>query len=50
MSLENGTIYEEKVSNKEPIRKDTGDKTQRPKAQTKKVKGDGGRGSFTDKC
>ena len=33
-----------------PLRKETDEKTQRPVSETKTVKGDGGRGSFKDKC
>ena len=48
--LEEGIYHKEKVDNKEKLRKETGLDTQRPKGQTKSVKGDGGRGSFKDKC
>ena len=46
---EKGLIHQEKFKPEAP-RKETSEATQRPKSQTKKVKGDDGRGSFTDKC
>lgn len=48
--LEEGLSYKESQSNKEKLRQETNEKTQRPKSQTKTVKGDGGRGSFKSKC
>lgn len=52
MSVEKGYTEQMKIDGgtARPLRKETDLKTQRPVAETKKVKGDGGRGSFKDKC
>jgi hypothetical protein len=48
-SLKDGVTYTESVNVKTQLRGDTGEKTQQPKATTKRVSGDGGRGSFKSK-
>lgn len=49
MSLDKGVTYTDKMDRKAPPRGED-KKNQIPKGMDKKVKGDGGRGSFTDKC
>jgi hypothetical protein len=48
-TLKDGVTYTENINVKQPPRADTGDKTQQPKATTKRVTGDDGRGSFKSK-
>ena len=49
--IEKGYTESMKIDTKQSPRKETDEKTQRPaKHAMKSVKGDGGRGSFKDKC
>ncbi len=52
MSVEKGYIEKSTIEggSARKLRKETDEKTQRPVSTTKSVKGDGGRGTFKDKC